>query len=113
MQAAEVGARDASARTWTAVVACGASTVRNRENGGAADRQAAIRKLLRNCLLDHNLRAVHLHRRQELSIRKLRQSFCLSRDADEVFHVVIPGLDVFVADWPIDTVAILEVGLKV
>jgi hypothetical protein len=32
---------------------------------------------------------------------------------DEVFHVVIPGFDVLVANGPINSVTFLEIGLKI
>ena len=111
---AEVAAGAAAAVAGTAVVAGSAALVIACEHRGTADGHApgsAERALDRvaHVLLD----ARHRHRRQENSVRNLRQPLGLSADADEGLHVVVPGGDVGVADGPVDAVAVAGVGLEV
>src|SRR5207245_2788697 len=53
------------------------------------------------------------HRRQEFSVRQLRQPFGLAAHSDEVLHVVIPRSDVLVADGPINGDPFARIGLKI
>jgi len=113
VQAAEVGARDAAASARSAVVAGRAAAMRLRKDRRAADGQSAVGKLLCNHVAHVQLGAVHLHRRKELAIGQLGQILRLAADTDEVLHVVVPGLDIPVADGPVDGDAVLEIALEV
>src|SRR6059058_355893 len=57
--------------------------------------------------------ASHLHRREEFSVRELRQAFGLAADAGKLFDVVVPGREVRIADRPIRSDSLFQVGLKV
>ena len=97
-----------------AVVAGSAALVHLREDGGAADgHHAAIVEVLRDGFFHHAFGAVHFHGGKEFAVRKLRKSFGLAADASVLFDIVVPRLDIFVANGPIDGDAFLEVGFKV
>ena len=55
----------------------------------------------------------HVHGRQKLSIRKLNQSVSVATDTCKPFYIVIPGLYLFVAEWPVNSNAVFGIGLKV
>ncbi len=74
VHAAEVGLRDAASRARAAVVAAESFLVIGRQHGAAADgHQPLAPELILDPLLHDPLGAVHLHRRQESTIRKVRQ----------------------------------------
>ena len=106
--------RDAAALARAAVVARGAPPVRLRENRGASDRQHPLPgEMLRDAVLDHLLRAVQRHRREELAVRELRQAERFARDPDELLHVVVPRRDIGVADGPVDAEPVARVRREV
>src|SRR4029077_20526706 len=59
------------------------------------------------------LGTVQLHRRQELTVRKLRQTLRLAADADELLDVRVPRGNVRGADPPVHADALLRVRLEV
>ncbi len=113
VNAAEVRPRDTPVIARAALVARVAALVVDRQDGGAADGDLALRELCLNRMLHGDLRAIHLKRREELAIRQLRQTLGLSADTDELFHVVVPGFYVLVADGPVDPVAVLAVRCEI
>src|ERR1700719_2879289 len=74
---------------------------------------AAVVEIFRQSIFDHEFGAGHFHRRQEFAVRKLGQPFGLAADADEILHVVVPGLDVLVADGPVGGNSVAEVGFEI
>src|SRR5207253_1129871 len=62
---------------------------------------------------DQLFAAVELHRREELSVRKLRHSLMRSIDARVLLDVVVPRRNVGVADRPIDRNSFLRVRLEI
>src|SRR5450631_1702449 len=84
------------------------------QNGGAADgHHAAVVEILGQGVFDDVLSAGHFHGRQKLAVGKLRQAFGLAAYADEIFYVIVPGLDVFVTDGPIGRDAVAEIGFEI
>ena len=67
--------------------------------------------------LDHGLCGcldlVERERRQEIAVRQLRQAIVVAADPGEGLHVVVPGLEVLIADRPVHAVTVLQVGLEV
>jgi hypothetical protein len=59
------------------------------------------------------LARVHLHRREELAIGKVRQSEPFPAHTDVLLDVAVPGRDVRVADRPVDGDPLLQVRLEV
>ncbi len=95
-------------------MARGAAAVCARQNGGAADGHPPFaREVLGDRIADHELCARHRHRRQEFSVRQLRQLFGLAAHSDEVLDVVVPRSDVLVADGPINGDLFARIGLKI
>src|SRR5205814_293810 len=113
IQAAEVRLGDAPTMANAAVVACGASLVDARENRRAADGHYAVLEMLGEGIAEIHFHASHLHRREEFSVRELRQAFGLAADAGKLFDVVVPGREVRIADRPIRSDSLFQVGLKV
>ncbi len=62
---------------------------------------------------EHDLRAVHLHRRKKVAVRQLRQTFGLAADPREILYVAVPRLHLGIANGPIDRNSLFEVGFKV
>ena len=91
-----------------------ASAVALGEDCGSTDGQDPLAgKKFGDCIFDHQFRTIHFHWGQELAIWKLRKSFGLTRDADEIFHIVIPGSDVLVANRPIDGDALAQIRFEI
>ncbi len=112
--AVEVGMGDTAALTGAAVVARCPAVVHLGKDRGAPDGEHAIAPPgPLQCIADVLLDAVEFHRGEELSVRQLRQPLGIAGDADEPLDVIVPWLDVGVADGPVDPVSILEVGLEV
>ena len=79
----------------------------------AGNDPAVSAELLREPAGDRLLGAVERHRRLELPVRKLRQSFNRSGDARVLLDVVVPRREIRVADRPVDGDALAAVGLEV
>ena len=94
-------------------LAAAAAVVRLREVRRAADDHGASAERLRDALLHLALEAVHLHRRQELPVRELRQAVATAADAGKALGVVVPRRDVGVSDRPVDGDPVARVGLEV
>ena len=111
----EIGAVRAAARADRAVLARGAALVGLGlgEVGGAADRQAASGPFRENRFTRMPFDHIERHRRLELAIRQLRQTFGRARNTDELFHLVIPRRHVGIADRPVGAVAVAAVGAEV
>ena len=73
----------------------------------APDGNAPRGKFRFDLVLECGLKAVERHRRQELPVRQLCQSFVRARDSGEALDAVVPGRDVGVANRPVDAMAIL------
>src|SRR2546421_2126452 len=99
--------------THAAVVTRGAAFVHARQDRGAPDGHDAIVEVFGDCVAHILLDARHFHGRQKLAVGKLRQTFSLTADASELFDVVVPRRDVRVANGPIDSDALFQVGLEV
>ena len=97
----------------TAVVAGRASLVDAREHGRSADGHHTIVKIFGEGVAEILFNAGHLHRRKKFSVGKLGQALGLAADAGELFHVVVPGRDVRVADRPIRGDSIFQIRFKV
>ena len=81
----------------------GAAFVDLRQDGGAANgHHAAVIKMLGHRGFNVQLCAAHFHGREEVAIGKLRETLGLAGNADMIFDVVVPWLDVFIANRPID-----------
>ena len=52
-------------------------------------------------------------RRQKMAVGQLRKSLALAGDADEIFHVVVPGSNFLVPDRPIHAHALALIGFKI
>src|SRR5215831_20192590 len=87
--------------TDAAVMTSGASFVHASEHRGATDGHNAIVKMFCKCFAHVELYASHLHRREESSVGKLRQAFCLTADAGELLDVVVPRRHVSVTNRPV------------
>src|SRR5262245_788339 len=88
--------------------------MRTCENRATAYRHHPLAgKILGDGLLHNELGAGHFHRRQELTIWKLRKSLHLTAYADEVLHVVVPRSNVLITDRPVDADALAQIRLKV
>jgi hypothetical protein len=87
--------------------------VRLAQHGHAAGDQAAVGERRRHPVAQVLLDAVHLEGRQELPVGQLGQAGVLAAHADERLDVVVPRLDVLVADRPVDADAFSGVGLEV
>src|SRR5207302_9346679 len=112
-ETAEIRTRDAAAVANAAVVAGSAPFVNAREHGRAADGHDAIVEMFGERIAKILLDASHFHRRQKFSVGQLRQAFGLAADPSELFHVVVPGRDVRIADRPIDCDPILQIRFKI
>ena len=113
--AAEVRAVRTAANAQVAVLArASLRTVRkrSRQMRDAADRELAL-ELVRHRLLQMSLDAVEVHRRQELAVGQLRQSFGAAAHADEALDMVVPRRELGVTDRPVDRDAVLRVRLEV
>ena len=53
------------------------------------------------------------HRRKELPVRKLFETFTRAADADETFHAIVVGRELCIADGPVFAVAVAAGGLEV
>src|SRR5690349_8065894 len=114
IDAVEVGARDAAAFAWPAVVTGHAAVMLACEDRGTADRHAPlVTKIFLHGVFHVQLGAIHLHGRKEFAVGKLGKSLGLARDAYELLDVVVPRLDVAVANRPIDSDPVASVGFKV
>src|SRR6266851_2977557 len=113
IEAAEIGTRDAAAMANAAIVAGGASLVDAREHGRTADGQHAIIKIFGERVLQVQFNAGHFHRREKFPVGQLRQTFGLAADAGDLFHVVVPGSDVRVANGPIDGDSLFQIGFEI
>ena len=111
--AAEVGAVGAAADAAVAVLAAAAAVVRLRQVGDAADDHRPAAEVLRDPVLHLPLEAVHLHRRQELSVGELRQALTAAADAGKALDAVVPRRQVLVADRPVHRDAVAGVGLEI
>ena len=87
--------------------------VNAREHGRAADGHHAIIKMFGERVAKILLDTGHFHRREKFSVGQLRQAFGLAANAGELFHVVVPGRDVRIADRPIDRDSVLQIRFKV
>ena len=56
---------------------------------------------------------IHGPGRQEVAVGQLAEPVIIAADPGEGLHVVIPGREVVIPDWPIHPVAVLQVGLEV
>ena len=70
-------------------------------------------KVLRNRVLQHQLRAVQLHRWKEFAVRQLRKAQRFAGNSDEILDVVVPRHNIGIADGPIDGDPIAKVGFEV
>ena len=111
--AREVGAVRTAAVAAVARLARAPAVVRLAEHGAAAGDQDPVAEHLRQPRLEVRLDAVHLERRQQLSVGELRQAGVLAADADEALDHVVPRRDVRVADRPVDADAFPRVGREV
>src|SRR5205814_6220633 len=112
-ETAEIGRGDAAAMANAAIVAGSAPFVSPSKHGRAADGHHAIIKMFGERVAKIPLDTGHFHRRQKFSVGQLRQAFGLAADAGELFHIVIPGCDVRIADRPIDRDSLLQIRFKV
>src|SRR6266849_6116610 len=100
--------------TGTAIVARRAAVVRASENRDAANGHDAIfREVLGDGILDGQFGAIHLHGRQELAVGELGQTLGLAADADEILDVIVPRSNILVANGPVDSDALAQIGLEV
>ena len=91
-----------------------AAKMRFGQNSSAPDRQHAFSpEAFCNRVSDDGLRAIQLHRWQESAVWQLSQAQRLSADSDEIFHVVVPGRNVCVANRPIDSDAFANVRFEI
>ena len=80
----------------------------------AATHQEAPRRERRfDAALGVLLDAVERERRQEITVRQLRDLVVIAADPDERLDVIVPGLKVFVADGPVDAVPVPQVGFEI
>src|ERR1700736_546416 len=98
---------------YAAIVARRASLVHAREHRRTPDGHDAIIVMFRERISHILLHAGHFHRRQKLSVRKLRQALWLTADSRELFHVVVPRRDVRITERPIDSNSLFRVGFKI
>src|SRR5262249_43566974 len=97
-----------------AVMTGHAPVVLAREDGGATDRQAPlVAEILLHYIFHVQFGAIHFHRWKEFAVGELGETFGLTCDADELFNVVVPRLNVAVADGPIDRDAVAGIGFKI
>src|SRR5579872_158495 len=101
----EVRSGKASALALVAVVASGTPTVRHRQIRHAIGNHLPP-KLPFDDLLGFQRAAGKFHRRQELAVGHLLQSFARTAHADIAFHAVVIRFHFFVADGPIFAVAV-------
>ena len=114
IHAIEVGAGDASTFAGTAVVAGGTPFVSLGENGGAADCEHALAaKMFGRFIADELLRAIQFHRRKKLAVGQLRQSERFAGNSSEFLDIVVPGSKVGVADGPVNSNSVAEIGFEV
>ena len=86
------------------------------QNRRASDGHFALAgEALRDGILYHNLGTRHLHWRQKFSIGKLRQSFRLPGDSDEILHVVVPRRNVLITNRPVngDPFALVRLEIQI
>src|SRR3984893_14112720 len=114
IQAAEIGAGNAPAVTNSAVVARSAATMDARQYGGTPDgHHAAIVETFWQSVFDHEFGTGHFHGREEFAVGQLRQTFGLAAYSYEILSVLVPGLDVLVADGPIGGDSVAYVGFEI
>ena len=113
--AAEVSPERTAAPAQIAVLAGAAlRAVRERrgEIRGPADGERAAH-FVGERLLQVQLDAIQLHRRQEFAVRQLLVAFRLAAHADETLHVVVPRRELLVADGPVHGDTFFRVRLEV
>ena len=113
IEAAEIGLRDATALAFAAVMASGASFVRLREDGAAANGADAIAVIFRESRAEIQFDAGHFHGRQKFAVGKLRKALGLAADAGEFFDVIVPGSEIGVTNGPIDSYVFAKIGFEV
>src|SRR5579885_318271 len=70
-------------------------------------------EMLGQLVADEFLRAIQFHWRHEFAVGQLGKTESFAGDSSELLHVVVPGRDVFVADWPIDTDSVAHIRFEV
>src|SRR5579871_3774833 len=64
-------------------------------------------------ILEIQLDAGHLHRRQKLAVGKLRKPLGLSADSRKFLHVVVPRCDIRVTNRPIYGNPVSQIGFEI
>ena len=77
-----------------------------RDDCDAANRHSSVGIGTLDISLHFFFEAGHFHRRKEASVRELGETLGLSRNADEIFNVVVPFFDVSVPDGPVDSMSV-------
>ena len=111
--AGEIGAVRTASVTEISRLALPSPIVRLRQDRDAAADQPPILKARGDPVAQVRLDAVHVERGQQLAVRQLRQPRVLAADADELLDMVVPRLDVVVADRPVDADAFLRIRLEI
>src|SRR5947208_12573799 len=106
-----MGACGAAAAALRAVVARRAPVQRTRQDGETG-RDAGNAELLAG-LLDHQLVAAGLGRRQELAVGRVLNPLVRAEHADQLFGLVVVRRQVVVSDRPVETLAVAAVRLEV
>src|SRR5579862_1322346 len=103
IQAVEIRTGDAASLAWTAVVTSRAPAMVLSQNCAATDGQHALTaKMPGHLASDKSLDTIQFHRGKEPAVTQLRESQGLARNADKIFHIVVPRCNVGIANGPID-----------
>jgi hypothetical protein len=94
-------------------LALSSSFNRLRQISYTAHGYAPVRKFFFNNTLEIFFNAIHLHRRQKFSVRKVGNTFGLTADANKRFNMIVPTGDVFISYRPIDTMSIDYIRCKI
>src|SRR5229473_2422871 len=114
IQAAEIRVRATTTMARSTVVTwCTAVVALCQHRRAPNGHQPLSREMFCHGILHHQFGTIHFHGRQEFPIWQLRQSFILPCDAYEIFYVVVPRGDVFVADGPVRGDTLSQIGLEI
>src|SRR3984957_14789915 len=114
VNARKIRPRDATALARAAVVARFPATMIHGKHRTATDHRYSLAIKVLAYRVAHNFfRTVQLHRRQHFAVRQMRQAQSLARNADEVFHILVPRSDIGIADGPINSDSLAQICFEV
>ena len=110
---AEIGPVRASANTTIAELAIAPPIVRLSQVSNSTDYHGPVIETRLDALTHMGFHAGHFHRRQELSVWKLREPLIGAAYAGETFNIIVPRSDILVPDGPVHPKAVLGIRLEI